>query len=82
MIFLIATFAGNIICSRIMVQSPLISPDEKRRSHHLGATYLERVHFEGGIPLKWNTFNQATKWFSEKTKKDWTPGRIVNFAID
>lgn len=33
-------------------------------------------------PLKWNTLEEAVVWLSDKTKENWTPRRIIDFAID
>lgn len=33
-------------------------------------------------PLKWNTLEEAAVWLSDKTKENWTPSRIIDFAID
>jgi len=33
-------------------------------------------------PLKWNTLEEAAVWLSDKTKENWSPRRIIDFAID
>lgn len=33
-------------------------------------------------PLRWNTLEEAAAWLSEKTKENWTPKRIIDFAIN